>query len=90
MPDQNADADTNTNTNTNTAVAQAETYQVVVVADSAEVQDKVRALAPNAFLTTINGQVVMQVGVFRERTEADRLQQKLSLEGLPTAVIPVR
>jgi hypothetical protein len=71
-------------------VAQAETYQVVVVADSAEVQDKVRELAPNAFLTTINGQVVMQVGLFRERSEADRLQQKLSLEGLPTAVIPVR
>jgi hypothetical protein len=61
-----------------------------VVADSAEIQDKVRSLAPNAFLTTINGQVVMQVGVFRERSEADRLQQRLSLEGLPTAVIPVR
>jgi N-acetylmuramoyl-L-alanine amidase len=84
------DSITNGSTNGSTAVAQAETYQVVVVADSAEVQDQVRALAPNAFLTTINGQVVMQVGVFRERAEADRLQQKLSLEGLPTAVIPVR
>lgn len=71
-------------------VAQASTYQVIVVADSAETQDKVRSLAPNAFLTTINGQVVMQVGVFRDRQEADQLQQRLSLEGLPTAVIPVR
>jgi hypothetical protein len=73
-----------------TALAQAETYQVVVVADSAELQDKVRAVAPSALLTTINGQVVMQVGVFRDRQDADQLQQRLSREGLPTAVIPVR
>ncbi|MFM7424975.1 MAG: DUF3747 domain-containing protein [Elainella sp.] len=71
-------------------LAQAETYQVIVVADSAELQDKVRAVAPNALLTTINGQVVMQVGLFRDRQEADQLQQRLSREGLPTAVIPVR
>lgn len=70
--------------------AEAGTYQVIVVADNAETQDKVRAISPNALLTTINGQVVMQVGVFRDRQEADRLQQRLSLEGLPTAVIPVR
>ncbi|MBF2049918.1 MAG: DUF3747 domain-containing protein [Leptolyngbya sp. IPPAS B-1204] len=68
----------------------AETYQVIVVADDAELQDKVRAISPSAILTTINGQVVMQVGLFRNREEADRLQQRLSLEGLPTAVIPVR
>lgn len=75
---------------TTSSIAQAETYQVVVVADSAETQDKVRSLAPSAFLTTINGQVVMQVGIFRDRQEADQLQQRLSLEGLPTAVISVR
>lgn len=68
----------------------AATYQVIVIADSAETQDKVRSLAPDAFLTTINGQVVMQVGVFSNRQEADQLQQRFSLEGLPTAVIPVR
>jgi N-acetylmuramoyl-L-alanine amidase len=73
-----------------TTLAQAETYQVVVVADSAELQDKVRTLAPSSFLTTINGQVVMQVGVFQDRQQADQLQQRLSLEGLSTAVIPVR
>lgn len=70
--------------------AQAETYQVIVVADSAETQDKVKAIVPDAFLTTINGQVVMQVGVFQNQQEADQLQQRLSLEGLPTAVISVR
>jgi cell division protein FtsN len=70
--------------------APAETYQVIVLADSAETQDKVRTVAPNAILTTINGQVVMQVGVFRERQDADRLQQRLSMQGLPTSVIPVR
>lgn len=73
-----------------TTLSQPETYQVVVVADSAELQDKVRALAPSSFLTTINGQVVMQVGVFQDRQQADQLQQRLSLEGLSTAVIPVR
>jgi N-acetylmuramoyl-L-alanine amidase len=74
----------------NPQLAQAESYQVIVIADSAETQDKVRSVAPSAFLTTINGQVVMQVGVFRDRQEANRLQQRLSLQGLPTAVIPVR
>jgi hypothetical protein len=73
-----------------TAAVQTETFQVVVVADSAELQDKVRAVAPSALLTTINGQVMMQVGIFRDRQEADRLQQRLSREGLSTAVIPVR
>lgn len=73
-----------------TTLSQIETYQVVVVADSAELQDKVRAIAPSSFLTTINGQVVMQVGVFQDRQQADQLQQRLSLEGLSTAVIPVR
>ena len=75
---------------TATATPAAEVFQVIVEADSAELQDKVRALAPSALLTTINGQVVMQVGVFRDRQEADRLQQRFSQEGLPTAVIPVR
>jgi N-acetylmuramoyl-L-alanine amidase len=83
-------AGSNSATAANPQLAQAETYQVIVIADSAETQDKVRNVAPNAFLTTINGQVVMQVGVFRDRQEADRLQQRLSLQGLPTAVIPVR
>lgn len=73
-----------------TTVAEAETYQVIVVADNAEAQDKVREIVPDAFLTTINGQVVMQVGVFQDRQEADQLQQRLSLEGLSTAVISVR
>ncbi|MCU0526548.1 MAG: DUF3747 domain-containing protein [Elainella sp. Prado103] len=85
-----AEPDTASDDTAETAVAPVETYQVIVVADSAETQDKVRSVAPNAFLTSINGQVVMQVGIFRDRREADRLQQRLSMEGLPTAVIPVR
>lgn len=83
-------AENGSSASTDVALAPAETYQVIVVADNAEVQDKVRAISPSAILTTINGQVVMQVGLFRNRQEADRLQQRLSLEGLPTAVIPVR
>lgn len=75
---------------TQASSVQTSTFQVIVEADSAEMQDKVRAVAPSALLTTINGQVVMQVGVFRDRQEADQLQQRLSQEGLPTAVIPVR
>lgn len=90
-PDANPEANSGSREVENaTAVPQTETYQVVVVADSAETQDRVRSVAPNAFLTSINGQVVMQVGIFRNRSEADRLQQRLSMEGLPTAVIPVR
>ncbi|MBW4463862.1 MAG: DUF3747 domain-containing protein [Pegethrix bostrychoides GSE-TBD4-15B] len=77
-----------------TAVADSasstDSFQVIVEADSAEMQDKVRAVAPGALLTTINGQVVMQVGIFRDLQAASQLQQKLSQQGLPTAVIPVR
>lgn len=81
---------TSSSANSSTTAAAHETFQVVVVADSAELQDKVRAVAPSALLTTINGQVMMQVGIFRDRQEADQLQQRLSREGLSTAVIPVR
>jgi len=90
QPAPSSTSSSNRASQTATATPAAEVFQVIVEADSAELQDKVRALAPSALLTTINGQVVMQVGVFRDRQEADRLQQRFSQEGLPTAVIPVR
>ncbi|MBF2000182.1 MAG: DUF3747 domain-containing protein [Synechococcales cyanobacterium M58_A2018_015] len=65
-------------------------YQVIVLAETQDLQNRVKELAPSAFVTTLNGQNVMQAGVFRDRQEADRLQQRLSRAGLPTAVIPVR
>lgn len=64
-------------------------YQVVVMADTPELQRKVRAVTPDASMININGQSVMQAGVFRDRADAVELQQKLSREGLSTAVIEV-
>lgn len=62
-------------------------YRVVVQTSSPQQQEQVRQLVPDAFRTTINGQVVMQAGVFRDRAIADALQQRLSQQNLPASVI---
>lgn len=61
-------------------------YRVVVeVADEGQ-QDQVRSLIPNAFRTVSNGRVVMQVGSFSDRANADKMTEMLSGEGLKAVV----
>lgn len=72
------------------ATAISSWYQVVVDADSADLQDRVRAIAPSTLLITMNDQVVIQAGVFRDRESAEQLQQQLMREGLRALVLPIR
>ncbi len=65
-------------------------YRVVVATANPTLQDRVKALIPDSFRTRLNGQVVMQAGLFRERQAADELQQRLRQAELPAMVLPIR
>jgi N-acetylmuramoyl-L-alanine amidase len=64
-------------------------YRVIVSASTAEAQARVRSIVPQAFRTTVNGQTVMQAGLFREPATAVQLQRSLSQQNLQASVIPV-
>lgn len=57
-------------------------YRVVVEADSKSKQDFVRSVVPGAFRTFVNGKVLMQVGAYKERAEADEMLQRVTSQGL--------
>jgi len=64
-------------------------YRVVVQGNSPDLQTRVRAVVPDAFRTVVNGQVVMQAGLFRDRLTADAMLQRLNQQNLMAAVVPV-
>lgn len=64
-------------------------YQVVVRAESDTQQAQVRAIAPDAFRVTVNGQLMMQAGLFRDRQTALNLEQQFRQGNLQAQVIPV-
>lgn len=64
-------------------------FRVVVNGSSPDVQTRVRSIVPDAFRTVINGQVVMQAGLFRDRAAADQMLQRLNSANLQAAVVPV-
>ena len=64
-------------------------YRVIVPGDSTDVQAKVRAVVPDAFRTQIDGEVVMQAGLFRDRRTADTTRQQLRREGLRAAILEI-
>jgi N-acetylmuramoyl-L-alanine amidase len=57
-------------------------YQVLVQADTPEQQQRVRAIAPGAFRTVLDGRTVMQAGLFRNQQTAYALRQQLGRENL--------
>ncbi|HIK10269.1 MAG TPA: DUF1565 domain-containing protein [Oscillatoriaceae cyanobacterium M33_DOE_052] len=57
-------------------------YRVTVDAPNARIQGRVRDLVPEAFRTILNGQVVMQVGVFTDWDNANQIVQMLSRNGI--------
>lgn len=61
-------------------------YRVVVEAESESKQALVRSLVPGAFRTFSNGRVLMQVGAFSDRVNADEIRQMLSSKGLRAAI----
>lgn len=64
-------------------------YRVVVTSTEPEAQRRIREIVPDAFRTVLNGQVVMQAGLFRDRPSADQMLQRLSSANLPASVVPV-
>jgi parallel beta-helix repeat protein len=61
-------------------------YRVVVDAESEAQQAQVRAIVPEAFLTSSGGRSVMQAGAFSDRAKADQLLEALTNQGLRAAV----
>jgi N-acetylmuramoyl-L-alanine amidase len=64
-------------------------YRVVVQADTPAQQQQVRAIAPGAFRTTVDGRAVMQAGLFRDQATAATLQQQLMNRNLSARILPV-
>ncbi|MFM7447557.1 MAG: DUF1565 domain-containing protein [Leptolyngbyaceae cyanobacterium] len=57
-------------------------YRVVVPIEGEETQSQMQSLVPDAFLTSTNGQRVIQLGAFSDRSKADQLVQTLSDQGV--------
>ncbi|HEY9805309.1 MAG TPA: SPOR domain-containing protein, partial [Candidatus Obscuribacterales bacterium] len=67
-------------------VALGSRYRVVVQVENENEQAEVAAIAPNAFRTLSNGRMVVQVGAFSNRDNADKMMQTLSSQGLKAAI----
>lgn len=70
-------------------------YRVTVPATTIAVQNQIRGLVPDAFRTVLNGQTVMQVGLFSDRSTAVNLQNQLrqsnfiaSIQEVPASAVP--
>ncbi|WP_017721801.1 DUF1565 domain-containing protein [Kamptonema formosum] len=61
-------------------------YRVIVETRSDTEQDRVRSLVPEAFRTYLNGQAVMQAGIFTDADNAEKLQKMLQSNGLKATV----
>lgn len=64
-------------------------YRVVVPASTLESQRRIRAIVPDSFRVTLDGELMMQVGVFRERIEADVMRQRLRTYGYVAQILDV-
>lgn len=70
----------------NRAVALGLRYRVLVNANSPREQRLVRSLVPSAFRTRSNGRVVIQVGAYGDRQEAQQMLQKMIDSGLNASI----
>jgi N-acetylmuramoyl-L-alanine amidase len=62
-------------------------YQVVVPGGSELLRSRVAAIAPGAFRTTVNGQQVIQAGIFQEQARAEEVRQRLAAANLNAQII---
>ncbi|MEM8502849.1 MAG: N-acetylmuramoyl-L-alanine amidase [Cyanobacteria bacterium P01_D01_bin.1] len=62
-------------------------YKVVVPSSSALVRLRVRQVASDAFTVTVNGERVIQAGLFQERSRANQLVAQLSDAGLSSQIV---
>jgi hypothetical protein len=61
-------------------------YRVVVDASREGTQSLVQSIIPDAFLTSIQGQRLMQVGAFNSRDNAEQAVQMLNRNGLVAVI----
>ncbi len=66
---------------------QATYYQVIVPSDSNIIRARVRQVASDAFITTVNNDRVIQAGLFQEQERASQLVSQLASRGITTQVI---
>ncbi|PSN16052.1 cell wall hydrolase [filamentous cyanobacterium CCP5] len=62
-------------------------YRVVVSGSSDDLLAQVRAVEPSAFRTRVDGQSVIQAGLFQESNRAEQLRVALAQRGLPVKVL---
>lgn len=62
-------------------------FRVIVPISSPDTLQQVRNVEPEAFRTTVDGQNVVQVGLFRERQRAEEVRQSLAAANLPATVM---
>jgi parallel beta-helix repeat protein len=61
-------------------------YRVVVASNSESSKLEIRRIVPTAFMAKSNGQEVIQVGAFSDRTAADEQVKKLAQAGINAAI----
>ncbi len=62
-------------------------FRVVVPITSGDTLQQVRNVEPEAFRTTVDGQAVVQVGLFREQQRADEVYRSLVAANLPAKIL---
>lgn len=62
-------------------------YRVIVPITGPNTLPQVRAVEPESFRTTVDGQSVVQVGLFREQQRAEEVRQSLVQANLPAQIV---
>lgn len=73
----------------NLASALGFSYRVIIQPYSPDLQNQVRAIVPDAFRTTLNGQQVIQAGLFEDLATAEALREQLRRANIPATILPV-
>ena len=68
-------------------VGNAEAYRVIVPASDEATLFRVRGVEPTAFRATVNGQSVIQAGIYQDRNRAETMQRSLGQAGLAAQII---
>ncbi|WAL59795.1 DUF1565 domain-containing protein [Thermocoleostomius sinensis] len=71
---------------TSAAVRASLRYRVVVDANNDQLRSLVQAIVPDAFMTQIGGQSLIQVGAFSDRGNAEQVVQRLNQNGLVAVI----
>ncbi len=70
-----------------TPAPNASHFRVIVPMQSPETLQQVRNVEPEAFRATVEGQTVVQVGLFQERQRAEEVRQTLVASSLPATIV---